>query len=256
MAWIFNNPIAGMWGPYFLGFYALIFGVLFGFCWWHRGRKDSSTDRPPLPVPARAGTGRARSHRGWLRTATMNTMAPPTDPRRRRPGSSGYWIGAGLILAGVVAGVALLVLGFVRLIGPPDFIAEFPDGQTTEVTLDNLDEGTWRVYVNRPVTVGQVDCQVEGPDPAAHAAPSAMSHTIELGSDYWELARDVRVSEPGDYAITCTGEEGLGYAVGQSDGAASTAGTFGLGIAVGAVAVLAGGILLIVTAVRRSRTPA
>jgi hypothetical protein len=183
----------------------------------------------------------------------MATMAPPTDPRRRRPGTSGFWIGAGLILAGLVAGVALLAFGFVRALALPDFVAEFPDGQTTQITLDNLDEGTWRVYADRPVTAGQVDCRLEGPDPAAGTVASSVSHTVELGSGYWELVLDIRASEPGDYAITCTGGEGAGYAVGQSDGAASTAGPFLLGIAVGMVGVLGGVILLIVTAVRRSR---
>lgn len=51
MAWIFNNPIAGMWGPYFLVFFAAVFVVLFGFTCWHRGRVDESREMGEMPIP-------------------------------------------------------------------------------------------------------------------------------------------------------------------------------------------------------------
>jgi uncharacterized protein (TIGR04222 family) len=76
MAWVFKNPIAEMWGPYFLAFYALIFVVLLGFCWWHRSRQDPTVGLKALPVPAHPEPYRLAYLRGGvkevLRLATVD----------------------------------------------------------------------------------------------------------------------------------------------------------------------------------------
>ncbi len=52
MTWL-NNPIAQMWGPYFLVLYALVFAVLFALIRWHRRRVDQSMELGDLPMPSK-----------------------------------------------------------------------------------------------------------------------------------------------------------------------------------------------------------
>lgn len=50
MTWL-DNPIAHLWGPYFLVLYAMVFGLLLVLNWWHHKRIDRSMEFGDLPIP-------------------------------------------------------------------------------------------------------------------------------------------------------------------------------------------------------------
>lgn len=184
----------------------------------------------------------------------MESMAlPVVDPSELRPGRAWYWIGAGVVAVGAVLGIALFVFGLVRAVALPDFTAEFADGEAATVTVDNLDEGDWLVYVNDEVPGSRIDCLVTGPDPSAAADSVSYSHTYSVGSEYWQLAKEIRVAEPGDYEITCAGADGARYGVGQGGGFLGATLLSLSGALAGLVGSGIGLAILIVTGVRRGK---
>jgi len=50
MTWL-DNPIARMWGPYFLALYAMVLAVMLALILWHRRRADQSMELGDLPIP-------------------------------------------------------------------------------------------------------------------------------------------------------------------------------------------------------------
>ena len=51
MFWLLTNPIADMYGPYFLLFYGVVIAVTLGIAWWMVRRYDPTADLPPPQVP-------------------------------------------------------------------------------------------------------------------------------------------------------------------------------------------------------------
>lgn len=76
MQWLFENPVGEMWGPAFLAFYAMAFGIALASCWWYRTNLDTSVDLPNLPVPVEPDPYQTAYLRGGesevLRLATVD----------------------------------------------------------------------------------------------------------------------------------------------------------------------------------------
>jgi len=51
MDWLRHNPIADMYGPYFLLFYAVVIGITLVSCWYALWAADSSGALPPPQIP-------------------------------------------------------------------------------------------------------------------------------------------------------------------------------------------------------------
>ncbi len=198
----------------------------------------------------------------------MATAFPPTadtpgtpPPEVGRPvGTAGHWIGALLILLGLVISVAAVVVGIVRVVD----VARFPrladasgvvqvDGTGGRVVFVVGDHVPWR---DRPTGT---EVRVTAPD--GSVVPTAdydTRRTVSTGdADDGDLLEAVAVAtfhadRPGRYRISSDRlPDTLRFGVGR--GLDVGLPMLALVAAGGLTVVLAGGVLMVVTAVRRGR---
>lgn len=188
-------------------------------------------------------------------------FAPPPPPvvgeRMVRP-SKWWFVVAGLVaIAGIVAAVAILVVGVGGYI---DDIEDF-DRALLPATLDVeiTETGGYSIYHEYD---GAYDGRLSSAPEVAVTDPSgaavALGHydttvTYSAGGHEGRGIYTFDADVPGTYAVNASGTPGTGIAVGRGIGAGLVT-TVGGAILAGLAGVLAGGVMAIVVGVRRSRS--
>lgn len=194
-------------------------------------------------------------------------MVPTTSaPAAKRPGAAGLWIGGLLIVAGVVLGIVMVVAGAVGMKRTVDDFQRVSSEVGGTITIDR--PGRYIVFYERPdLTDGlsfSIAPSLRIEDPNGASVPLdyvAGSETYEIGSRHGRRIGRFAAVETGTYRIVTRefGTDGgslRGYgefAIGRRSPLAVAlprilGGVF-LGLALGVI----GGVLMIVTGVRRSR---
>lgn len=182
---------------------------------------------------------------------------PFVDPRELRPRRFWYVCGAGVIVLGVLAGIAVfaaLVIGALEL---PEFRGRVEGSGEAVFAVDGESFERIGLY-SGPAGADRDACALVLPDGGEQefGGPS-VSHSVETGNTSWSLVGDAPRSADGEYTLVCDGEPGTVYAVGSVGGGAG----FMAGVA-GALAAFVGlplagfaiGLpILVVTGVRRHR---
>lgn len=184
------------------------------------------------------------------------TPLPPVTSRELRPGR-GWYVAAGVVaVGGIVAGLGLLLLSTASLLGAlPDLGPGFSGGESAVVTLKAGDDQT--IYADRPgAAAGRCSGTGENGGTVTFTART-FSFSFTRGNRQWHAIQQVRVSEDGRYRITCgTPDSGVTYAVGPDPQVRGFVGKLvgGLGALFGlsCLGVLIGGVMALVTGVRRN----
>lgn len=174
---------------------------------------------------------------------------------------AGYWIGGGLIVAAVVGAILWGVLSFVAIGDTLDDFVRVPAPGSQEVQLE---QRKYIVYFEGPgagedhvppIEVGIRDARNEQP---LGLAGYSGSLTYSIGGHSGTAQATVTPPRAGRYVVSAaTTQEpsaGLEVALGESIGGKILRAILGA-FAVGGVFLVAGIILIVMTATRRRRTP-
>lgn len=189
--------------------------------------------------------------------------APSPDPRpdtgSGRPVSvAGYWIGSAVIVLGIAGAVVWFVLSIVALARTPSDYERFAVPSRTVTTLD---AGSFDVYFERPgisgygAYVNQPTVVVEDSSGSSVSIGVPLrTSTYKVGSHEGRLIGSFTITRAGAYTVTVRGEPDSSARIAFGHGLefGDVAGLVGAS-ALGAISLLAGILLLVVTAVRRSR---
>lgn len=173
-----------------------------------------------------------------------------------RPRAVWYWVGVLLILAGVGGAVAWFVLGFVSLDDTVDDFGRVAYPRGGSVSLDEPGEYVIYAEASGVAPVRPSGITVTGPDgdPVTTDVYSG-SITYDFGGRSGIAVSTFSADQSGEYVVEAsstlpTAADAL--AVGPSIAGDLLAAILG-GFAIGAIGVLVGVVVLIVTGVRRSR---
>jgi outer membrane protein assembly factor BamB len=190
-------------------------------------------------------------------TSSGTTPAVPARPAQRRPGTAGYWLGG---IVAVLAVCGALVWGTSAFLGWQNHIREFPRiGSDGTVTVSVPDPGVRFVYVEheRSAAVPPVPAvTVTGPSGAE--VPTA-AYRAELRYDVpgepnrvGDAVLTFQADEPGGYLVSVTGIDAVTSVAVGDDLARGFAPQVVLSIGLLLGGLLAGLVLVIVTAARRA----
>lgn len=171
---------------------------------------------------------------------------PPIDSSEIRPKRTWFVVAAGIALAGIVAGVLLLVYGIGGVSAP--MTRTFGEGETVSVRLDQ----DTAIYLSTDENAFRVKCTATSADgkPAQLDTPT-YSFTKTADDREWRLIRTIRVSATGDYEIACTETPGPYAIANEPDVSRFVIGLVSLFVLSG-LGVVIGGVIAIVVGVKRS----
>ena len=186
-----------------------------------------------------------------------------------RPGPSWAWylVPAGLVVAAVVGGIVLMVVGVVRFDERIDDLQRVDIPGTGTVTF--LDDGGYTAYYEipsrewdedfEPPTLS-IDVEPIDPAPPVRVGDYDTSFTYDNGGRHGEAVATLRIPEPGRYEITVVdvserGDDDAQLAVGHSVGDSILAG-FLYGGGAMAAGVFVAGMLVLLIALRRIKAKA
>ncbi|MBV9514356.1 MAG: hypothetical protein JO280_10010, partial [Mycobacteriaceae bacterium] len=171
---------------------------------------------------------------------------PAPQPPARRPRARWYVIGAVLAVLGFVGGLGLFVATVILTAygaAPTDAQTFGNNGSTTV----HIDVGASKTIFVAPQDIsGQVHCTARGGSPAN--GPEITPYKSNIGVNQWRAAFTLTVHDSDDYAISCTGPAGARFGVGDHVAGSDIVYPF-IAVAVGGVLVIAGLVIVIVTAV-------
>jgi hypothetical protein len=192
-------------------------------------------------------------------------VAPsPTSDEPLKPSTLWYWIGGLVMLIGVIGGT---VFGIVRVVGAIDDVDDWPRVDIPSSDELTLDEGEYDLFLEYPGAAQTTyydgfvdDPDVELVDDRGDAVFGAVysdfsTTTYSYGNHEGRSFAVLDVPADGTYTLEVRGEPrpGQQVAVAADDPVVGIlVGVFG-GMGIAGFAVLVGAILMIVTAVKRSR---
>ena len=174
-----------------------------------------------------------------------------------RPPVWWFVVAGGLALAGIAGAVALWVTGVMRLTDRVDDFSRIGVPGSGEVTID--DPGGYSIYHEY---AGAYSDRYESPpgvtvtDPAGNDVdlrPYTSSVTYDFGGHEGEGIYTFDVEQTGTYHVETTGNSTSTVAVGRGIGRGLVSSIVG-GFVIGAIGVIGGIVLAIVTGVRRGRS--
>ncbi|MCL2783812.1 MAG: hypothetical protein FWD80_07605 [Propionibacteriaceae bacterium] len=175
-----------------------------------------------------------------------NNYGAPLQPTSKKPGAAGFVIGALLIVVGFTVGMVMFFTSFLGQASDVSNAQAFDsDGTFNAVTLSGGQQtGIW---VNNS---GVGTCEVD--DPSGLPISVSTSVTSSQTVNGFDLVATFTPDGNGDYLVAClsTGTD-FSYKVAPVMFSSGAMGWV-LGIAIMAVGIIAGIVLLIVTGVRRS----
>lgn len=168
------------------------------------------------------------------------------------PSSTGYWIGGILLALGVLVAVALMASGVSQIVAT---VSEYRSMDTPGEESFVLDRGEYRIYLFNE-GAGGADVQVL--DVEGNALPlnrTLNSDEVTLDSVVLDFAGWFETPTDGIYTVVVESDATGGLLFGPpiGDSAVAAAGRAGLGALLGGLLFVAGVVVMIVTAVRRSR---
>ncbi|WP_152521097.1 hypothetical protein [Nocardiopsis ganjiahuensis] len=185
---------------------------------------------------------------------------PHVDPGELRPSRAWLWVGGALIPLSLIAGAVLFVVMLVQAVALPEFAARTQGSQSATFTVDDQEhtEQGWLLY-GSPAGVDHTACALTGPggERPAFNYPT-FNHEVEGSDGSWAMIGMTRLSDPGEYTLTCRAPEnvrfGLAYG-GDTTGTLMTGllGALGSLLLLPFLGVVGGVLLIIVTVVRRGR---
>ena len=188
----------------------------------------------------------------------------------RRPGGTGIWVGVGLVLAGIVVGIALVVVGARSVVTGVTDLERVPIAEGGTVEIDRT--GAMEVYAERDVAgsapttfssstsggpVPQVDVVIRDPDgDPVPIRPVPGSEEYQSDGHWGARIGRIDADQTGTYTVEVEGGADESpydtIAVGDSVNPRGLWMVVG-GILGGALVVLIGLVVIIVSAVKRSR---
>ncbi len=183
-------------------------------------------------------------------------QAPITPPdEAKRPSAVGYFAGAGVMVAGIVAGIVLLVIGFSSVAHTFTFPRQVDSSGA--ITIDRT--GPYIVYVIRPdpgnayVPLYNPSVTVTGPDGSTLYTGLYGGGRSSSSAQYKaEAVATFTADDLGTYHVSAASLRS-GDSLGVGDGRKVQTGTIAWGFVVGGLGFLVGLVLIIVTAARRHR---
>jgi hypothetical protein len=178
------------------------------------------------------------------------TPAAAPGTSARRPRRFWYAIGALLIVVGVIASVTLFVVALIQLTGrAPADEHTFGNKESTTVHIDA--DASKTIYVTNGTFSRTMSCTAANASGGVNPDLSPYSGNLTLNN--WRALLTVSARVGGDYRISCSGPvSDARFGVGEHISAGEIAYPF-IGAVVGAPFVIGGIVVLVVTAVRRSR---
>lgn len=183
----------------------------------------------------------------------MQLGAPPHIPANElRPGRHWYGTGAAIAVVLIMLGVVIGVYRFNNVIDAVDTSHQFANGDAVTLRLKPEDETTiWITDQQEWEPSANAKCSITGPgDP----------DLIDPGIDFflsrdatWNPLYSIDVTQAGDYQVTCSSHADSKYAIGDSGGVFAFVGWLVLAIALPILGIIICAVLVLVTAVRRSR---
>jgi hypothetical protein len=188
---------------------------------------------------------------------------PPVDPRALRPRRAWYAVSVVIVVLGVLVGVGLFALGLVSAIrGLPKTTSEFESGPPLVLHLSAGRKSA--IYLDSGASPpGAIDSQCSGRaegDGSIDVQPTSYNFDFSSGRRHWRLLYTVEVSQDGRYELDCRPTdptvETAHYAVGEDPKIggfmAKLFGGIGALLGVPCLALVVGGVLALVVALRRN----
>ena len=170
------------------------------------------------------------------------------------PSKKGYWLGAAIIVLAGLGAIVWFGLGFSRFSDRIDGFQRVPTNSQGEVTFDET--GGYVIYFEGPgasegeIPTGQAQLTpVGGGDPVA-LDDYESDFTYDLNGHEGVAVLTFDVDQPGTYLLESESEGEGELAVGRSVAGTLVTSVVG-GLALGGLGLVAGVVVLIVTAVRR-----
>jgi hypothetical protein len=182
-------------------------------------------------------------------------VIPPSPPAVRRPSRRGYWIGSLIIVVGIVAGLAWGLGAYRSYQRQIESFDRFTVPGQVDIGISTPGERVLYFEGTATVTADQLGITVTAPD-GSNAAVAPYTADLRYDAPDGTVGRAIGSFEagvPGEYRIAATAGPAAGQiAVGE------VVPTSTIASVVGAVALICAGgciglIVLIATAVRRSR---
>ncbi|MFJ9556334.1 hypothetical protein ACIRPH_21170 [Nocardiopsis sp. NPDC101807] len=245
-----------------LGFIASLVVLLVVFL--VRYSRAAALRRARYPHPPRGAGARGGPAAHGAYGAGPVHAGPPLPPFRPRidrsavrPRPRWFWIGGLCVPGGIAAGALTLWAMTASGSTLPDFAGQVETRGEISFEAAEGEDGAWGLWVSPGDASHHYDCTVEGSDPADH--PFSFPG-LSYESDGWRLVDAVDTPVPGEYTLVCDGDPGVSYAVGDiaTAEAANSRRDSGLGaLALLSLAgIVAGPVVIVVTAVRRGRSEA
>jgi hypothetical protein len=173
-----------------------------------------------------------------------------------RPSKWWFAVAGAVAVVGIVLGIVILVVGFLRMERMVDDFARADVPGTLEVEV--TDTGGYSIYHefdgaydDRIVAAPQITVTEPSGD-GVTLEPYVASVTYSAGDREGVGIFTFDADDPGTYEVTATGASGTAIAVGRGIGRGIVGAVVG-GLAIGFLSLLAGAVLAIVVGVRRSR---
>jgi hypothetical protein len=180
----------------------------------------------------------------------MQPLPPPRIPANElRPGRHWYVTAAAIAVVLTVLGVAFGVYRFAGLTGRVDTDHQFANGDTVTLRLEpGAERAVWAKYPGRSPGPR---CDITGPGDPRLTDPG--TDVYLTGDETWHVVQVIHVSQAGDYTLTCSSQALSRYALGGTGVLTTFAGGLALVIVLPALGFGVCAVIVLVTAVRRSR---
>ena len=178
------------------------------------------------------------------------------EPQKPKPSGLAYLVPVVLWILFSMAAVGIAVRGVQQSGDIVDGFARFDSGDTA--TVDLKSSGGYRVWLERPGVDGELSPEVtvtvtkDGEDVAVSPYDSDLDYSID-GRDGTAVST-FDAPEAGQYEISARSPEGGQFAVGKANPLGEAAKAIGLMVLVGTIGFLIALVLVIVIAVKRSRS--
>lgn len=223
-----------------------------------------TADLPLVPAPPSVGAGYGAPGAPTTQWSG-GQYAAPAPPQKLKPSKSGIWLGVLLMTAGIIAGIAIVVVSLMRV---SDRVDEFPRvsvGSSYEMSFS--ESGDYVVYLEYsgdnepPVPQGLYVCVVKpGSDVACKDNPDKLpvrSYTNDLSFSFngtqGKAVFKFKIPDAGKYVFESEASEDSPRLMVGPSVLNALVGPMLLAFAIGGVLFLIGLVLLIVTLVRRKR---
>ncbi len=177
----------------------------------------------------------------------MSSFPPPEIPANElRPTRHWYVTAAAIAVTLITVGVVIVVYRYNDMIGTVDADNQFANGDTITVPLEPESEKA--IWVGHPGPDGQ-ECRITGPGDPGLTDPGI--DVFLTRDETWNPLYTIDVSRAGDYEVTCSSQEPVQYAIGDTGGFFTFVGGLMLAILLAILGIGICAVIVLVTVVRR-----